>query len=233
LIATEAPTARPPPSQGAAITFPEYLLDHYDRLLELSLEHLAVVLAGLLIGSVVGLALGMTVHRRPRARTLTVNACGLILTVPSLAMYALLLALLGTIGTVPVVVALALYSLLPIVRNTITGLTGVDAAVVEAAQGVGMGRWRRLVSIELPLAWPVVVTGVRVSAVLLVGVAALGPIIGGPGLGELIFSGLRVISSPNAVNLALMGTLGVVLVGMLLDGAFLVLTRVTTSRGIR
>jgi len=191
------------------------------------------VLAGLLIGSVVGLALGMTVHRRPRARTITINACGLILTVPSLAMYALLLALLGTIGTLPVVVALALYSLLPIVRNTITGLTGVDAAIVEAAQGVGMGRWRRLVSIELPLAWPVVVTGVRVSAVLLVGVAALGPIIGGPGLGELIFSGLRVISSPNAVNLVLMGTLGVVLVGMLLDGAFLVLTRLTTSRGIR
>lgn len=191
------------------------------------------MLAGLLIGSVVGLALGMTVHRRPRARTITINACGLILTVPSLAMYALLLALLGTIGTLPVVVALALYSLLPIVRNTITGLTGVDAAIVEAAQGVGMGRWRRLVSIELPLAWPVVVTGVRVSAVLLVGVAALGPIIGGPGLGELIFSGLRVISSPNAVNLVLMGTLGVVLVGMLLDGAFLVLTRLTTSRGIR
>jgi osmoprotectant transport system permease protein len=191
------------------------------------------VLAGLLIGSVVGLTLGMTVHRRPRARTTAINVCGLILTVPSLAMYALLLALLGTIGTVPVVVALALYSLLPIVRNTVTGLTGVDAAVVEAAQGVGMGRWRRLVSIELPLAWPVVVTGIRVSAVLLVGVAALGPIIGGPGLGELIFSGLRVISSPNAVNLALMGTLGVVLVGMLLDGAFLVLTRVTTSRGIR
>ncbi|WP_433279904.1 ABC transporter permease [Pseudonocardia xinjiangensis] len=221
------------PPQGASISFPEYVLDHYDRLLELSLEHLAVVLAGLLVGSVVGLALGMAVHRTPRARSAAVHVCGLILTVPSLAMYALLLALLGTIGTLPVIVALALYSLLPIVRNTVTGLNGVDPAVVEAAQGVGMGRWRRLVSIELPLAWPVVVTGVRVSAVLLVGVAALGPIIGGPGLGELIFSGLRVITSPNAVNLALMGTLGVVLVGMLLDGAFLVLTRVTTSRGVR
>jgi osmoprotectant transport system permease protein len=119
------------------------------------------------------------------------------------------------------------------VRNTVTGLNGVDAAVVESAQGVGMGRWRRLWSIELPLAWPVVLTGVRVSAVLLVGVAALGPIVGGPGLGELIFSGLRVITSPNAVNLALMGTLGVVLVGMFLDAAFLLLSRGTTSRGLR
>jgi osmoprotectant transport system permease protein len=179
------------------------------------------------------LALGVTVYRRPRLRAWALNVCGLILTVPSLAMYALLLALLGSIGTLPVVVALALYSLLPIVRNTVTGLNGVDAAVVESALGVGMGRWRRLWSIELPLAWPVVLTGVRVSAVLLVGVAALGPIVGGPGLGELIFSGLRVITSPNAVNLALLGTLGVVGVGMLLDGAFLLLSRLTTSRGIR
>ena len=215
------------------INFAEYVLGHYDRLLTLSLEHLGVVLAGLLVGGVVGLALGVAVYRRPRARAWALNVCGLILTVPSLAMYALLLALLGRIGATPVVVALALYSLLPIVRNTVTGLGGVDAAVVESAQGVGMGSWRRLWSIELPLAWPVVITGVRVSAVLLVGVAALGPIVGGPGLGELIFSGLRVITSPNAVNLALMGTLGVVAVGMLLDGAFLVLARLTTSKGLR
>ena len=202
-------------------------------MLELSLEHLAVVLAGLLLGGIAGLALGIAVYRRPRARAGALNVCGLILTVPSLAMYALLLALLGRIGAVPVVAALALYSLLPIVRNTVTGLNGVDAAVVESAQGVGMGAWRRLWSIELPLAWPVVITGIRVSAVLLVGVAALGPIVGGPGLGELIFSGLRVITSPNAVNLALMGTLGVVVVGMLLDGGFLVVGRLTTSRGLR
>jgi osmoprotectant transport system permease protein len=219
--------------EGVVVSFPEYVLDNYDRLLELSLEHLAIVLAGLLIGSAVGLALGLAVYRHPRARASALNVCGLILTIPSLAMYALLLALLGVIGTTPVIVALTLYSLLPIVRNTVTGLNGVDAAIVESALGVGMGRWRRLLSIELPLAWPVVVTGIRVSAVLLVGVAALSPIVGGPGLGELIFSGLRVISSPNAVNLALMGTLGVVVIGMLLDGAFLVLIRLTTSRGLR
>jgi osmoprotectant transport system permease protein len=218
---------------GGVIGFVSYVLNHYDRLLRLSLEHLVVVLAGLLVGAAAGLALGVAVYRRPRPRAWVLNVCGLILTVPSLAMYALLLALLGQIGATPVVVALALYSLLPIVRNTVTGLNGVDAAVVEAAQGVGMGSWRRLWSIELPLAWPVVVTGLRVSAVLLVGVAALGPIVGGPGLGELIFSGLRVITSPNAVNLALMGTLGVVAVGLLLDGAFLVLARLTTSRGLR
>jgi osmoprotectant transport system permease protein len=113
-------------------------------LFELSLEHLAVVLVALLVGALIGLALGVVVYRRPRLRAWALNVCGLILTVPSLAMYALLLALLGSIGTLPVVVALALYSLLPIVRNTVTGLNGVDAAVVESALGVGMGRWRRL-----------------------------------------------------------------------------------------
>ena len=214
------------------MSFVEYVVANVDRLLELSLEHLVVVLMGLGIGTVVGLAVGVAVYERPRARAAALNVCGIILTIPSLAMYALLLALLGTIGTVPVVVALALYSLLPIVRNTVTGLSGVDAAVVESARGVGMGRWRRLVSIELPLAWPVLLAGVRVSAVLLVGVAALGTIIGGPGLGELIFSGLRVITSPNAVNLALMGTLGVVAIGMLLDGVLLAVTRLTTSKGL-
>jgi len=215
------------------VSFFEYTLENYDRLLELSLEHLAVVLVALLIGGVIGIGLGITVYRRPRLRNAALNICGVILTVPSLAMYALLLALLGTIGTVPVIVALVLYSLLPIVRNTVTGLNGVDAAIVESAQGMGMRQWRRLVNVELPLAWPVVLVGIRVSAVLLVGVAALGTIIGGPGLGELIFAGLRVITSPNAVNLALLGTVGVVAVGMLLDGAFLLLSRLTTSKGVR
>ncbi len=217
----------------AGVNFFEYTAKNYDRLLELSLDHLVVVLVGLLIGGVVGIALGITVYQRPHLRSAALNVCGVILTIPSLAMYALLLTLLGTIGAVPVIVALVLYSLLPIVRNTVTGLNGVDAAIVESAMGVGMGRWRRLLSIELPLAWPVVLVGVRVSAVLLVGVAALGTIIGGPGLGELIFAGLRVITSPNAVNLALLGTLGVVAIGLLLDGAFLLLSRLTTSKGVR
>ena len=227
------PSPHPDASEGAVIGFVEYVADHYDRLLELSLEHLAVVLVGLLAGTVAGLGLGIAVYRRPRPRAWVLNVCGLILTVPSLAMYALLLALLGRIGTTPVVVALALYSLLPIVRNTVTGLGGVDAAVVESAQGVGMGRWRRLWSIELPLAWPVVLTGVRVSAVLLVGIAALGVLVQGPGLGELIFAGLRTIGGPNAVNLALAGTLAIVVIAVLLDVLFLLIARLTTSKGLR
>jgi osmoprotectant transport system permease protein len=182
---------------------------------------------------VLGVLLGVVVARRPWARALVLDVTGLVLTIPSFALFTLLFGLVGKLGTAVVLPGMVLYSLLPIVRNTVTGLLQVDPSVVESAMGVGMGPVRRLLRIELPLAWPVVLTGVRVSGVLLVGIAALGTLVGGPGLGELIFGGLRIIGSPNAANLALAGTLGVVVIALLLDSAFLVLARLTTSKGLR
>lgn len=215
------------------MSFWDFLARQGERIVRLGLEHLLLVLAALAIGTAVGVALGIVVARRPRARALALGTTGLLLTVPSFALFTLLFGLIGRLGTAVVLPGLVLYSLLPIVRNTVTGLLLVDAAVVESAKGVGMGPVRRLLRIELPLAWPVVLTGVRVSGVLLVGIAALGTLVGGPGLGELIFSGLRIIGSPNAANLALAGTLGVVVIAILLDVLFLVVARLTTSKGIR
>ena len=213
--------------------FLSYAERNADRILRLSLEHVGVVLGALALGTVVGVGLGLLTYRSPRARGLVLAATGLILTLPSFAMYSLLLGVFQRLGAEIVVLALVLYSLLPIVRNTITGLLAVDPAVVESARGVGMTRRGVLLRIELPLAWPIVLAGVRVSAVLLVGIAALGTIVGGPGLGELLFAGLRTIGGPNALNLALAGTLGVVVIGVLLDVAFLGFGRLTTSKGIR
>lgn len=212
--------------------FLDYLSRNGDRMLELGLEHVTLVLVALAVGTVAGVALGLLTYRSPHAAALAVSGTGLLLVVPSLAMYAILVPVFG-IGSTTVVAALALYSLLPIVRNTVTGLRGVDPAVVESAKGVGMGRLRTLLRVELPLAWPVVLTGVRVSGVLLVGIAALATIVGGGGYGDLIFASLRTITGPNALNLALAGTLGVVVIGLLLDLTFLALTRLTTPRGIR
>ena len=213
--------------------FLDFLSRQGERIARLGLEHLLLVLAALAIGTAIGVALGVVVARRPRARALVLGTTGLLLTVPSFALFTLLFGIVGRLGTAVVLPGLVLYSLLPIVRNTVTGLLLVDAAVIESAKGVGMGPVRRLLRIELPLAWPVVLTGVRVSGVLLVGIAALGTLVGGPGLGELIFSGLRIIGSPNAANLALAGTLGVVVIAVLLDVLFLVVARLTTSKGIR
>jgi len=215
------------------MSFLDFLARQGERIVRLGVEHLLLVLAALAIGTAVGVALGIVVARRPRARALVLGTTGLLLTVPSFALFTLLFGLIGRLGTAVVLPGLVLYSLLPIVRNTVTGLLLVDAAVIESAKGVGMGPVRRLLRIELPLAWPVVLTGVRVSGVLLVGIAALGTLVGGPGLGELIFSGLRIIGSPNAANLALAGTLGVVVIAILLDVLFLVVARLTTSKGIR
>jgi osmoprotectant transport system permease protein len=215
------------------VSFWTYLERNRDRLFSLGLEHLVLVLQGLAIGTVLGVGLGVLVARRPAARRIVLDIAGLILTVPSFALFSLLFGVIGKLGTAVVLPGLVLYSLLPIIRNTVTGLLAVDPAVVESAKGVGMGPVRRLVRIELPLAWPIVLTGVRVAAVLLVGIAALGALVRGPGLGELIFSGLRLIGSPNAQNLALAGTLGVVVIALLLDAAFLLLSRLTTSKGLR
>lgn len=215
------------------MAFLDFLERQGDRVLTLGVEHLVLVLVALAFGTVIGVALGVVVARRPVLRALVLGSAGLILTVPSFALFTLLFGVVGRLGTPVVLPGLVLYSLLPIVRNTVTGLLQVDASVVEAAKGVGMGPVRRLLRIELPLAWPVVLTGVRVAGVLLVGIAALGTLVGGPGLGELIFSGLRIIGSPNAANLALAGTLGVVVIAVLLDVLFLGLTRLTTSKGLR
>jgi osmoprotectant transport system permease protein len=215
------------------VSFAQFLERQQDRVLRLSLEHLVLVLEAIAIGTVLGVTLGVLVARRPAARALVLGTTGLILTVPSFALFSLLFGVIGRLGTAVVLPGLVLYSLLPIVRNTVTGLLAVDPAIVESAKGVGMGPVRRLLRIELPLAWPIVLAGVRVSAVLLVGIAALGALVQGPGLGELIFAGLRIIGSPNAVNLALAGTLAIVVVAVLLDAVFLLLARLTTSKGIR
>jgi osmoprotectant transport system permease protein len=126
-----------------------------------------------------------------------------------------------------------MYSLLPIVANTIVGLRQVDPAIVESAQGMGLTRVQRLWRIELPLAWPVVLTGMRVATLITLGIAAIGAYINGPGLGNEIFAGLSRISSPNALNQVLGGTLGVVVLAILFDLFYVVLKRLTTSRGIR
>jgi osmoprotectant transport system permease protein len=136
-------------------------------------------------------------------------------------------------GVPPTMVALVLYALLPIVRNTVVGLNGVDPAVVDAARGIGMSRLRVLTRVELRLAWPAVLAGMRVSTQLLMGIAAIAAYVKGPGLGNLIFSGLSRVGSVNAVDLALVGTVGVIVIALLLDGGYVLVGRLTTSRGIR
>ncbi len=212
--------------------FLEFLGNRADDLLEMGLAHAAIVGAAVLIATVVGVALGIATYQTERPREFVLAITGTFLTIPSFALFILLLGPLG-LGWPPVLFALVLYGLLPVVRNTITGLREVDPAVIESAQGMGLNRRQRLLRIELPLAWPVVITGVRVTTLVLLGIAAIGAVVNGPGYGEMIFTGLARVGTPVAVNMVLAGTLGVIVLAVLFDLIFYTVQRLTTSRGIR
>jgi osmoprotectant transport system permease protein len=214
------------------VSFLEFLVNRSDDMLESGIAHVVIVAVSVLLSTVIGVVLGVTTYRTERPREIALAITGSFLTIPSFALFILLLGPLG-LGAKPVVVALTMYGLLPIVRNTITGLREVDPAIVESAQGMGMSRTQRLVRIEFPLAWPVILTGVRVTTLILVGIATIGAIVLGPGYGELIFTGLARVGTPVAVNLVLAGMLGVIIVAILFEMFFAALRRLTTSRGIR
>lgn len=213
-------------------SFISYLQSQWDSLLELGIGHALVVALSVGIATVIGVGLGVTTYRTERPRELVLAVTGVFLTIPSLALFGLFIGPFG-LGWTPVVIALVMYALLPIVRNTIVGLREVDPAVVESARGMGMGGVRRLLRIELPLAWPVILTGMRVSTVLIVGIAAIGAYVNGPGFGNDIFRALARPGSPAALNIALGGLLGVIVLAILFDLLYVLLSRLTTSRGIR
>lgn len=221
-----------PPPTGTDVSFLDFLASRSDDMVAEGIAHVTVVGISVLLSTVIGIALGVATYRTERPREIALAVTGSFLTVPSFALFILLLGPLG-LGAKPVVVALTMYGLLPIVRNTITGLREVDPAIVESAQGMGMSRRQRLLRIELPLAWPVIITGVRVTTLILVGIATIGAIVLGPGYGNFIFDGLARVGIPVSVNLVLAGILGVIIVAILFDVAFNVLRTLTTSRGIR
>ncbi|MFO7280995.1 MAG: ABC transporter permease [Thermoanaerobacterales bacterium] len=211
---------------------PEYLRDEWRSYLDLAIDHAQIVVTAILIATVIGVGLGVLTYRRPPAAKVVLTVTGTFLTIPSFALFGLFIPIFG-LGSRPAIVALVMYALLPIVRNTITGLRSVDPAVTESAVGMGLSRGQRLARIELPLAWPVVVTGIRVSTQLTVGIAAIAAIVNGPGLGGPIFQGLRATGTQRGFNLAFSGTVSVALLALLFDLLFQVIARLTTSKGLR
>ncbi|WP_017593196.1 ABC transporter permease [Nocardiopsis potens] len=214
------------------MNFFDHLAGNYAEVLALTGEHVVLVLQGLVLASLIGIPLAVLTYRAELPRSVVLAVAGVFLTIPSYALFGLLIAPLG-LGTAPAVTALTMYALLPVVRNTVVGLRGVDPAVIESARGMGLSRRQILRQIELPLAWPVIITGLRVATQLLLGIAAISAAVNGPGLGNLIFQGLSSAGTPFAVYLALEGILGIVVLAVLADLAFAALNRVSTSRGLR
>lgn len=175
----------------------EFLMAHRDELVKLTEEHVTLVGLSTLGAVLIGIPLGVLLHRRPRWRPPVLGFVNVIQTVPSLALFAILipLPLVGGIGARTALIALVLYSLLPVVSNTVAGLTGVDPAVREAAIAMGMTEHQLLWRVELPLALGVILTGVRVATVIGVGLATIAAAIGAGGLGMFIFRGLAMLDT--------------------------------------
>lgn len=180
-----------------------YILDNPDRVFELTLEHLQLVFTAILIATLIGVPLGILISRVKWLALPVLNISGVLYTVPSLAFFAILIPYTG-IGKTTAITALAVYSLLAIVRNTAAGMNEVPAATIDAARGMGMGGFQRLFMVELPLAIPYIFAGMRLATVAGIGIAAIAAVIGGGGLGRLIFDGIRSLDTNRIVAGALM-----------------------------
>ncbi|MBP1159834.1 osmoprotectant transport system permease protein [Rhodococcus sp. PvR099] len=210
----------------------DFVFARRNQLVTDSYLHVSAVVQSIVIATIIAVGIGIMVYRSPIGSAVATGLASTILTVPSFALLGLLIPILG-LGVRPTVTALVLYGLLPIIRNTIIGLASVDPAITDAARGVGMNRLRVLGRIEMPLAWPSILAGIRVSTQMLMGILAIAAYAKGPGLGNLIFSGLSRVGSPTAVPQALTGTVLIVVLALILDGLYVLLGRLTTSRGIR
>ncbi len=214
-LGDDAPAARAGPSLSK-------------RLLERTREHLLLVALALSAAIIVALPLGIIAARRRRVGALVLAVTGILQTIPSLALFVVLIPLLG-IGAAPTIAALFLYSLLPIVRNTHAGLTGIAPALLDSADALGLTRAQRLRRIELPLALPTILAGVRTAAVIAVGLATLGAIVGAGGYGQPILTGIRL----NSTALILEGAVPAALLALLIDGLFTLIERAAVPKGLR
>ena len=209
-----------------------YVGDNIDYILETTLAHLRIVVIVMALATAFSVLLGIFIQRRPVLRALVLTIIGTFLTIPSLALFALFIPLVG-IGNNPAMIALFMYALLPIVRNTVTGLDSVSPAVVESARGMGMSTTQQLLRVRLPLAYPVIMAGIRVATLLTVGITAIAVLVGGDGLGTFIQAALTRLGLPNSVNQLWVGVVFTVLLGLVLDVVLAIVQRFTTSRGLR
>jgi osmoprotectant transport system permease protein len=176
------------------------------------LEHLYIVVASVIFTIIIGLPIGIAAYFYARVRKIVLWVVDVLQTIPALALLGTIMVFLGA-GKTTVIVGLVLYSLLPVVHNTYLGLTGVEPAIKEAADGMGMTRFYRLIHVELPIAFPVVFTGIRIATVTAVGVAVFATFVGGGGLGSIIYRGIHIQN----MRLILSGTFSLMAMAVVFD----------------
>ena len=189
-----------------------FFVARWETILQLTIEHLVIVLVAMVISIILGVTVGILICRSRVLARIVLNLTNVMMTIPSLALFSLLIPVLG-IGKAPAIVGLVAYTQLPLVRNVYTGITGINPAVIEAAQGMGLTERKILFKIKLPLAFPAVMAGIRTATVMGIGIGAIAAYIGAGGLGVFIFQG---ISRTND-KMVLIGAVLISLISILTD----------------
>lgn len=206
----------------------------WSPILERAVETTQLVVLAMVFAIVISVVLGVIVHRVHALRGPVLGLASIMLTIPSLALFAIFISIPAIgVGDRGPIIALTMYSILPILRNTVTGLEDVDQAVIESARGMGLNTTQRLLRVELPLAWPIILTGIRVATLLVIGISAIAPLVGGTGLGRYINDGLQRFPDVTSVERMWTGVVFTILLALLADLFFTLVRRLTTSKGLR
>ncbi len=191
-------------------------------------EHLYLSFVSILIGILISVPLGIFISRLKKIAEFVIGITAVFQTIPSLALFGFLLPVFG-IGSTPAIIALMVYALLPILRNTYTGIVGVDDALIQAGKGMGMTSSQILWKIELPLALPVIMAGIRTATVLTIGVATLATFIGAGGLGDVIYRGLSTLNN----ELVLAGAVPAAALAIFFDTILKGIEKIVTPKGLK
>ena len=210
-----------------------YMLDNMTRCIMLTLEHIFMVGVACSVAMLIGVPVGIAITRNKALASRVINTANIFMTTPSIALFGIMIPLLSPwghgLGKVPAILALILYSQLPIIRNTYVAIKNVPSELVEAGRGMGMTSWHRLKEIEIPLAVPVIIAGLRTAAVMSIGIAAIAAYIGAGGLGVLIQQGIGRAHEP----MILTGAVLVSVLAILVDGFMAGLEHLVTPKGIK
>jgi osmoprotectant transport system permease protein len=214
------------------LPFLEYLSAYGSEISFKTQQHALLSLYCIVVAAVLGMLVAVFAYRSRWASNFSIATAAVFFTLPSVALFGFLVSVVGygLISVFPVVVG---YAMLPVIRNGIVGLQSADPAVLDAARGMGVGSFRMLWQVRFPIAWPVILAGIRVSAQLTVGVVAIAAFVVKVGLGDYGYSALDNLGSVNTKNQALVCVLFVILVALVFDAVFVLLRRFTTPRGSR
>ncbi|WP_160721014.1 ABC transporter permease/substrate-binding protein [Bacillus sp. USDA818B3_A] len=192
--------------------FWNYLTGNFDQILSLLGEHVYLSIVSVLIAIIIGIPLGILISNEPKLSKPIIGTANVIQAIPSLALLGFIIPFIG-IGSTPAIVMVVLYSLLPIVKNTYTGLTNIDRDILEAAKGIGLTKGQTMKKVQLPLAFPMIMAGIRISAVTAVGLMTIAAFVGAGGLGYLVFSGVQTVDN----HMILAGAIPACILALLID----------------